>query len=291
MAIDERFEARLSGVLHAFLDPAVGPHPRWEGSPASEMVRTGPSVVRATRRPDRGLLLVAALLAVVLIVGGIVAVGGLLRRPTPPPSPSPSQPAVVAPPSTISAPTASPSTAPTATPTACITEWSFHGTASPKGLVDGVRIDEFSGDGTLAMVFGHPIDTVRSMSITPTQPPFVNSAGRTVTVRGKAFYRLTIVGLNRPTQVNDNIGRRFSPPYRNAVGPPLTNLRRVQTPRVSSPSGGPMPDSVEVWIIGLERQECLDVTTRAGVGYSGEPGDDAIIVNWHLPPGDVVPSS
>lgn len=140
------------------------------------------------------------------------------------------------------------------------------------------------------MVFGHPLDTVRSISIRPTEPPFVNNAGKTATVRGKAFYKLTIQGLHRPTQVNDNIGRRVVPPYRNAVGPPLTALRRIRTPRQSSPLDDPGPDSTEVWIIGLERPECLSVTTGADQSYYDEPGDNAVIVNWRLPAGDVTPS-
>ena len=45
-------------------------------------------------------------------------------------------------------------------------------------------------------------------------------------------------------------------------------------------------DSTEVWIIGLERAECLDPSTAAGLGYSGDPGDGGVSVNWDRPPED-----
>ena len=284
MAVDDRLEARVAGALHAYLDPAVGPHPRWNDSPAAEIVRTGPPVVRVARRSDRTMLLVAAVLGTLLIVGGLVAGGALLRRPTPTPTPSPSLRAVVPPPTTTPSPNASePTAAPSSSPKACVTHWSYEGTASPKGLADGVRIDEFSGQGTLFKAFGHPIDTVRRIELAPTEPPFVNSAGKTVTVRGNAFYKLTIQGLHRATQVNDNIGRHTVGPYRDTVASPIAAMRRVRAPRLSSPLDDPGPGSTEIWIIGLERPECLNVTTRGGFGYSGEPGDDAVLVSWDLP--------
>ena len=62
MAADDRLERAMSDRLHAWLDPAAGPHPRWDSSPAALAVAADGAGRLPTRRvPRLGLLLAAAI--------------------------------------------------------------------------------------------------------------------------------------------------------------------------------------------------------------------------------------
>ena len=57
MAADDRLERAMSDRLHAWLDPAAGPHPRWDSSPAALAVATeAPGRLPFRRVPRLGLL-------------------------------------------------------------------------------------------------------------------------------------------------------------------------------------------------------------------------------------------
>ena len=84
MAADDRLERAMSDRLHAWLDPAAGPHPRWDSSPAALAVATeAPGRLPFRRVPRLGLLLAAAI-ALVLLAAGLALVGG--RTEVHPPS-------------------------------------------------------------------------------------------------------------------------------------------------------------------------------------------------------------
>jgi hypothetical protein len=290
MAADERLERHLSSALHAWLDPAAGPHPSWLDSPVSLAVAAGRADRPGTRRVPRTALLLAAAIAIGIAIVGFALVGGRLQAP--PPTIGPDRGVVVRPstePGTTPAPTSAPSpdagrpaaAPPTAT---CLTEWSHRGTVSPVGLVDGIRTVEFEGsEGSLLLAFMHPIDSVARIAIGPAQPPFVTDHGRTVEVAGSAFYRLTLRGLTRPTTDSppDMVAGEAVRPFTRTVEPPIAEARRIRTPREALPVDGPKGDSTEVWIIGVDRPSCLRVETGVDTTYvARSDGDNVVIVHF-----------
>jgi hypothetical protein len=281
MATDERTEAIVSAALRRYLGAAVGPDGMWSEAHVPRVV-AGPTLEQPRSR--RWPLLLAAALTVILIAGAILASGGLNR---------PSLPILVP----TSAPTAEPtaSAAESSPPPAtiavdpnpsdrlppCTSEWSSTGTPPAKGIVDGIRVVDLDGfSGGLSIVFGHPLDTVRRISIAPTQPPFVSSKGETVTVAGNSFLKLTIRGLNKATPSRDDMVSGVPvPKFARTVYAPITEMRRIRTPAYSSAiKAPPMTGSTEEWIIGLEHPTCLHVTTSTALGYgSDEPGANAVV--------------
>ena len=125
MAADDRLERAMSDRLHAWLDPAAGPHPRWDSSPAALAVATeAPGRLPFRRVPRLGLLLAAAI-ALALLAAGLALVGG--RTEVHPPSFTPDGGLVTLPsaaaPSTRPVPSDNagrPSPAPAASPPTCL---------------------------------------------------------------------------------------------------------------------------------------------------------------------------
>ncbi len=149
--------------------------------------------------------------------------------------------------------------------------------------------------GELFLVFSHPLDTVRGISIAPTQPPFVTSSGKTVQVTGNSFLKLTIDGVNKPTVDPDDLLRTTSkaPFLRRMVSAPMTEMRRLETPVYSTVlKAPPKTRSTEVWIIGMDYSPCVRVRTvheeGGGLG-SSEPGDNTIVVDFDPPTPSATP--
>jgi len=290
MAAEDRFERGLSAVLHASLDLAKGPHPRWPGSPAQLVVTEDASVVRTGRRVSRAAVLLAAAVAIALVAALVVA-GGRLHATPPVPTPNglvvaPSQaPRATEPPTPSDRPRPSavvegPSPSPVASPRTCLTRWSHSGAYPPGGLMDGSfawRID--GAEGQLTMIFLNAIDTVRQISITPANPPFRGPTGRTLQIAGTAFYRLTLRGLTRATEDTDDDMKATETkrgPGLTFVVPPIAEARRIHEPaRVSR-----TPYQTEVWIVGIDRPSCLEVGTYSNGSFEEVPqaGDNVITV-------------
>ena len=296
MAADDRIERGLSAGLHAWLDPAALPHPHWDGSPAQQAVASADlPAARPRRRPAWTIVLVAAALVLLALVA-LWAGGRLEQHPpiVPPRNGLVANPTAISPtPSATPAPSAasdrassSPDQSGDGSAAPCLTQWSHDGAISPAGLVDGIRVDVFSGEGELVLAFGHTIDSVQRISIAPTQPLFVTPAGNHVHVAGSAFYQLTLRGLTRPTPVDlDMVQGVHEPPYLPTVSAPIAEMRRIRTPRVSRPVDGPKGDSTETWIIGLDEPECLVVrTVRTAVDLHDEPGDNTVVIAFDPPP-------
>lgn len=289
MAADDRLERVMSDRLHDWLDPVAGPHPRWSDSPAALAVAGDGAVRLPTRRVPRLGLLMAAAVALALLVAGLILAGG--RTETHPPSITPDR-GLVAPPSAEATETTSPrpassdeagqvSPGPAATP--CTTRWSHEGTVDPRGQVDGIWTVELNGwDGHVNVTFGHSIDTVERISIAPADPSFVNESGRTVHVRGTAFFRLTLRGLTRRTWNSpaDMIAGEPVGPFTRTVELPIAEMQRIRVPREALPNDGPKGDSTETWIIGLEQPACIDVQVMSLAGYSDDSQDNTIVVRF-----------
>jgi len=296
MAADPRFEQRVHRDLHGWLDAAVGPHPNWADAPAARRIlEHGGAGDASPRRFPRSTLLLAAAVALGTTIGALVVGGGFhgddrptstnplgviaSEAPVPTgPSPSPSSVAIVA-----TTPT------PSTSSTSCATSWSSTGTKSPKGLTDGIRIDDLGSDagGPLMLSFGHPLDTVQRVSIAPADPPFVNGKGDKVTVAGEAFFKLSLRGLTKPTTIApaDMVADRPVGRFTRTVASPIVEMRRVLTPRSRLPVDGPGAGSNEVWIIGLEHPACLRVrTARVGLIGADDPGDNTLLVNFDPAP-------
>lgn len=288
MAADTGFEARLRSDLRDALDAVTGPHPGWATSPAAQAIRAGGPDAETQPRGRGPLLLIAAAIGLVAVAGAVAAGGGSRRTD----SPGPTAPAVAVV-STISpsdhvssatAPAASAMASSATTSPTCATSWSSTGTKDPKGLADGIRTVELDGfEGKLLIAFGHPLDTVQGISIAPTEPPFVDSAGTTHRVAGTSFLRLTMKGLTRATQDTpaDMVAGQVVAHFTRTVEPPITEMRRIEVPKERLPTIGPKDHSTEAWIIGLDYPACVDVRTVRETGYGpDEPGDNAIVVSF-----------
>jgi len=282
------FEERLRQGLRAQLDGALGPHPTWAESPAARRIREdGVERLPGPRRIRRSTLLLAAAVSVVALTGAFVVGGMLQQRTQNPPVVPPTQSLSVAP--SVAALIIEPSTGPQPTPSSatCSNSWTYAGTRSPVGLVDGIRIDEFSGaGGELFMLFPHGLDTVKRILIEPAEPPFRTSAGTKVNLAGIAYFRLTIDGLTKPTPVDDRMvaGKR-APPYLSTVNLPIAEMRRLWKPVYRSPNVGPGRHSTEVWAIGLNHPSCIRVRTARDAYTNDGPGDNVLIVYFDPHPG------
>ncbi len=297
MAADDRFETALADALHRYLGAAAGPDARWSDAPISTAVAvTEPP---QTRRPTlgRSTLLIAAALALIALMTALV-VGGQLQRQEPP---KPPNGLIIGP--SIDLATASPSPSPAISPTpsnaktspapsvavpvsTCLTSWSHAGSLVPPGpeltvaqwwrkfgLADGIRTVVFEApEGGFWMVFGHSIETVRGISIAPTEPPFTTGTGHDVKVRGTAFLKVTLRGLTRSTYPEDLVrGHITHGPGGPSIDPPVVEMRKIR--------GG----TTETWIVGLDHPVCLTVTTSHETGYgSDDPGANSVFI--HLDP-------
>ncbi len=289
MATDDRADIVVSTALRRYLGSAVGPDGQWVNAPASRIIASLALEPRRAHRWPRPSLLLAAALTVLLAAAAILVSGGLTRPSVPPPVP-PNAP-LVAPTDTHTPTDATRSPAavvteptPNDTPAPCRDTWSSTGTASAKGLQDGIRTVKFDGsEGYLVMIFGHPIDSVHQISVVPVEPPFVTSAGRTVKVAGGAFFRLTLSGLTRPTDIapDDMVAGVPVGHFTPTVASPIMEMRRLRKPRLRRPVDGPSSDAAEVWIIGVDYPSCLRVTTTHTAGYSDDPdGDNMVVVRF-----------
>ena len=290
MAADDRLERAMSDRLHAWLDPAAGPHPRWSDSPAALAVAGDGAVRLPTRRVPRLGLLMAAAVALALLVAGLILAGG--RTETHPPSITPDRGLVappsaeatddnVAPSSIVGRGRARPHPAPP--PRRARPAGRIAGTVDPRGQVDGIRTVELNGwDGHVIMSRSCTRSTPSSgsPSLLP-RPPFVTDSGQTVHVRGTAFFRLTLRGLTRQTWLAHGHDRRRGPCLRftpHGGAPDRRDAAAFACRANALPNDGPGRDSTETWIIGLEQPACLDVHVMSLAGYSDDSRDNTIVV-------------
>jgi hypothetical protein len=279
MAADLRFEQQLRGELRSFLGSVDGPHPVWADAPAAASLAE--DVVRPTggaRRPSRALVLLAAVVAIALVGAALVAGGAFRPSPGPipsnpivlPPATSPSDVAIVAPSATIQ-PSASP----------CVTSWSHSGTYPAGGLQDGSFLWDLSGEGGhLYLKFLNSIDTVRQITIAPASPQFHDRTGKVAEIAGTAFFKLTIRGLTRATEIarDDMLADEQLPGFAGIVQHPIAEARRVVKPKQVLGT----PTRTEVWLIGVDFPACLSVrTVREADAYEvPQPGDNIMLVTF-----------
>lgn len=214
---------------------------------------------------SRGRLIVVAVLLVLATVAALAV--WMLNRPgdeqTAAPSASPTATATLTPTSTPT-PTATATATPTATPTPTPAPVGLPGASlgpfsggTPTNLPDNpswIRAVRTAGQQGFDRVVVEFTGVVPEYEVAYADPPFIDTSGRAVPVQGEAFLRVRLNGTSQFDSLNGVLV--YSGP-KTVTGDTANVVEVVDVDDF---------EAVAVWVIGLDSQEPLTVSTLTGPG-------------------------
>jgi hypothetical protein len=204
---------------------------------------------------SRGRLIVVAVLLVLATVAALAV--WLLNRPGDEPTAAPAaSPTATASPSPTSTPTPTPTPtpAPAGLPGASLGPFSG---GTPTNLPDNpswIRAVRTAGQQGFDRVVVEFTGVVPEYEVAYADPPFIDTSGRAVPVQGEAFLRVRLNGTSQFDSLNGVLV--YSGP-KTVTGDTANVVEVVDVDDF---------EAVAVWVIGLDSQEALTVSTLTGPG-------------------------